>query len=466
MFERMDGTQRTPYDSQVKVLRWLEDNWNKSDVFAIVAPTAFGKSFLARSIQLETCADIVTINNELVRQMADAYRKDITVAIGRAHYKSPDAYITAHGKAFSATSHMLYNSVTFFNSRVQEEAYHKPVVILDEADQQLSLLLLRISTKIKLEFGERGQIPSIDFAKRVLEHRIIKHRKALNKKYSQTIERKMLKALHAKSLIEADSASVACSIEDNELIIKPLYLPTKVINKLFGNSKLILLSGTLFPEDITDLIGRKKYISYQAPSPIPVENRKVIYEPIESDLSYPVNYDEAAKELIHLLEKYPQRPAVVHVTYNDMSELSWRIPNTLVHDKHNKKEALKKLEKTKGVLLAAGMTTGIDLKDDMCRLNIIFKASFPSTQDTWVKKRMAKTNGDVWRVQQVLKSTVQAAGRSTRSPNDASTVVIADRRIMALIARHWDLLPSYFTDALILGGNNKLEDFKDVNVRL
>lgn len=450
MFESFDGTDKIPYQAQIDVLKWLEANWDKSDVFAIIGPTACGKSFLSKTIQRETKADIVTISNQLVRQFKESY-PDTIVAIGRQHYYTQDAYEYAHSQAFIPNSEMIFNSVSYFNTRSRDDISRKKVIVLDEADQQLNLFLLRIETSIKLGVSDKNWEPTIAFAKKVLSNRILRHRRELNKKYSVTKETKMLKAMQVKAILEQDSSAVACRIEGDKLIVKPLYIPKNSIKKIFGGSKIILLSGTLFHEDVSDLIGGMRYLTYQMPSPIPVENRPIVYEPINTELNYPINYDSLANDVIELLEKYPQRPAIIHMAYKDMAELSLRIPRVLFHNPDNKEAVLEELHQTKGVLLAAGMTTGIDLKADRCRLNIILKASFPPKTDLWVMKRLSKSCGDTWRIQQVLKYTIQAAGRSTRSVDDSSTTVIADPRIMDLVSTNWDYLPNYFREALVLG---------------
>jgi Rad3-related DNA helicase len=117
-------------------------------------------------------------------------------------------------------------------------------------------------------------------------------------------------------------------------------------------------------------------------------------------------------------------------------------------DKEQKQEVVAKWLKEGGVLLGAGLTTGIDLKYDLCRLNIISKIPFPNLGDVNVAKRMALD--PKWYPMSAAKQVIQACGRSTRSEDDYSVSVIIDNRWSQLYHSVKDTVPQFFKEVVDL----------------
>jgi Rad3-related DNA helicase len=103
---------------------------------------------------------------------------------------------------------------------------------------------------------------------------------------------------------------------------------------------------------------------------------------------------------------------------------------------------------TGGVMLACGMAEGVDLKGDLCHVNIIPKLQFSYLGDPWVQKRKELHDGDLWYSLATVKWMLQAAGRSTRSEKDYSEIYILDQAFGGLVMRTKKHIPRYFMEAI------------------
>jgi len=448
-----DGSNRRAYKQQKEVLDWVEERIDSKNVLAITAPTASGKSYICRAIQRNCNTSIVTINNQLVKQFIKDYNT-VTPVIGLQHYPNLAYYNAAWENLHDPSTSVILNPISYAMSCYKDYP-SREVLILDEADQHLGLLLEFSKFSIKLTAKERLDAePTLDFVRHILNKRIGNLQKRQLKKFKYSVGKKIDKYRFMLSNIAYDPTVLAASIDEDMLYVRNIGLSASLRNKLFGDRTVIMLSGTLMSTDIGDLIGySRKVEKYSVPSPIPVEKRQVLYEPYQGELSYPIDYKEWAKYINQLLDKHTERPAIVHLPYSDAERLKKYLdrPDVFWHSKENKARALAKNAVKEGVLIACGMSTGVDLKGNKCRLNIIGKAMYPSLNDEWVKKRRARHNGEQWYVEQAIKHLVQSAGRATRTKMDYSKIVIADPRLMALIASNKNSIPDYFLDSLVLG---------------
>jgi Rad3-related DNA helicase len=107
------------------------------------------------------------------------------------------------------------------------------------------------------------------------------------------------------------------------------------------------------------------------------------------------------------------------------------------HDKFNKRDVLKGFIESTGndILVAAGMTEGLDLKDDLARFNIIAKILWPSLEDP-IYQRMLEERPDnyAWIA---ARSVMQAAGRVCRGPEDYGLTLILDSSYKRIPRHTW-----------------------------
>lgn len=119
-----------------------------------------------------------------------------------------------------------------------------------------------------------------------------------------------------------------------------------------------------------------------------------------------------------------------------------------VSDEISNQNLLKVHSRSKNtVLLSPSMTTGVDLKDDLSRFQIIVKMPFSSLADTRIKKK-SEISSD-WYSCEMLKTFIQACGRSTRSVNDYSTTYVLDSSFRYWINKYQKWLPQQFLQRLI-----------------
>lgn len=469
MFKHFDGTDKKMREAQKQCLDFLTDNWHKTNIFVINAPTASGKSALARAIQLETNADIVTINNQLVRQFVNEY-PSTTAVIGRKHYLSVEKYKRSRGLLFTKHREAVFNPVSFALCENLVGTVRSDVVILDEADQHLSLLLEVVSTPITLSKSEFDKsAPTSSSLKQILEKRIKKNQVKLGKTEDnrELLYDEQASMRNLVSILENDSETLAVTkfIDEKaksakskyKMKITPIALPINFLKNLYDGRKVIMLSGSIFKYDVPDIVGcSRDFMYYEVDSPIPVKNRLIKYEPLEEPLGYGFDVEKVAGNLGELLDRYPIRPAVIHTTYGDSEKLREFLPNCKFNTKENKDQCVEDLNNSNHTILASGMFTGVDFKDDKCRLNIVLKAQYPSLCSLWVKKKA--TLNPRWYRLQTIRHLIQAAGRSTRTLEDFSTTLICDDRLIDLIMQEWDDIPKYFKEALIFGEPSKLVD--------
>lgn len=98
------------------------------------------------------------------------------------------------------------------------------------------------------------------------------------------------------------------------------------------------------------------------------------------------------------------------------------------------------------VLLSPSMTTGVDLRDDLSRFQIIVKMPFSSLSDPRIKRK-SELSSD-WYACQMLKTLVQACGRSTRSADDFSSTFVLDSSFNYWINKYQKWLPKQFLQRL------------------
>jgi Rad3-related DNA helicase len=96
------------------------------------------------------------------------------------------------------------------------------------------------------------------------------------------------------------------------------------------------------------------------------------------------------------------------------------------------------------ILVSPSMTYGVDLKGDLSRFQIILKAPWLPTKDVRVEKLM-KIDKD-WYGNAMLKTLLQACGRSVRAHDDWCETYILDGSIFDAINRNKKKLPKFFLD--------------------
>lgn len=475
-----DGTGRRPRPVQVDALQWLADKWD-SRVLCLNAPTGSGKSAIAKAVANSTGAHVITPSNLLVDQYSATYPRHNSLK-GRTHYEchgistfSCQEWVDVSGEAacdncpYEDAKRRALEEPTFFNPMsmfylTMNQRWSDPnTLIVDEAHTLSGMILQMCGTRLrKSEYrftdehtNELKLVPWLTLQLRRLGE-LQKLYKANHKKLLEVTREYQSMSLTLRGLQEnAQNYAIYMTEErfrgrpETFLNIRPTTPPLFVTQKLLKTRRLILMSGTLFNTDVTDLVGDVPYEMLDMPSPIPVANRTVHYRP----LPFPMNRNTEGYQIVQQIEeeiaKWPRCNTVVHLTYSMVKKLApqFRIP--VIHNtKEDKDDMLDLFKRRGGVFVAAGCAEGVDLPGDLCRLNIIPKLPFPDLSDPVVAKRKATEGGDAWYDLQTMKTLIQQCGRSTRGETDYSSIVIMDPNFPRLFSKTRRFLPKSFVESI------------------
>ena len=477
-----DGSGRPLRPVQIQALTWLQDNWSSADAFTMQLPVASGKSLIAKAIANATGGSIVTPSNLLITQYTDTY-KATNFLKGKQHYKCVSSGLSCHDwcnaleqkackdcpytaakKRALRGEQTFYNPMSLFYAGMSQEWKTAPVLIVDEAHQLPGMISMLCGVKLRhsmYKFNdstltELHLVPFLQQQVRNLSKLALYYDKDKKRLAEITDELERLKLVLLG--VETDASNYAIWIEqglfrgkpDRFLCVKPIRPPRSIVNSVLDGKKIVLLSGTLMPSDVQDLVGERRILSLDLPSPIPKERRKVFYKPLD----FKMNRDTAVAPIVDAIEsiiaKHPGKNAIVHVSYAMSKRLrkAFNIP-ILYNDPENKQKVLDKFIREGGVFLASGCAEGIDLKYDLARVTIIPKLLFPNLGDPVVSKRKSLEDGDVWFNCETLKTTIQQAGRSTRTEDDYSDTYILDPNFARIWRKTKHLLPASFNESLV-----------------
>ena len=100
------------------------------------------------------------------------------------------------------------------------------------------------------------------------------------------------------------------------------------------------------------------------------------------------------------------------------------------------------------VLISPSLYTGLDLKDDLSRFQIIVKVPYPDLGDRWTDaKRKASKQWYTW---QTALRLVQGYGRSVRSKDDWAKTYVLDSLFESFVKKNKHMLPDWFTNAIVV----------------
>jgi ATP-dependent DNA helicase DinG len=98
------------------------------------------------------------------------------------------------------------------------------------------------------------------------------------------------------------------------------------------------------------------------------------------------------------------------------------------------------------VLISPSLYTGIDLKDNLSRFQIITKIPFPNLHDRWIKAKRDIDNE--WYDWQTALRLVQAYGRSIRSKEDWAKTYVLDSAFGPFVGKNRNIFPDWFKRAI------------------
>jgi ATP-dependent DNA helicase DinG len=217
---------------------------------------------------------------------------------------------------------------------------------------------------------------------------------------------------------------------------------------------VIFMSGTLLDKNlISFLMGIKdeesKYLAL--PCPFDAEKRPIIYAKF-GKMSYyekQETFKRAVPIMERILDKNKDHKGIIHTSNYELSRwISDKIKNKrlIFHDSKTREESLAKHLRSElnTIIVSPSMFTGVDLKDDFSRFQLILKIPFPNLISKKIKRRLEmKPEWYNWRT---LIDLLQAYGRSIRNEDDWAETYILDECFDQILNN--SSVPQYFLDAL------------------
>lgn len=460
-------------DNQVEILEQIERDWDRADIFVIQAPVGSGKSHLAVTTANwahKTRGKRSTILTHRV-QLQDQYERsfpEIPALAGVGRYECP-TYKMSCGSTKEAIEGYCSGSCGYLQKRTAAERapvavynYHvftylsdeRDILICDEAhslfdilSEMFSLSLWKHKEKYPDGLKTCGDV-AIWLEKQIKEINL--DLQNLRTQLSKTAEgvkqiaelQKTVKKYY-KVLSGLQRAPLNFFIEhtrgdyfgkQKELLrIRPTTLvdlpPTLWNYKV--DQKIILMSGTISPEDIKKLgfVGRRiKYIT--GANPIPVERRPI-------DVSWGVNMGAQhqerntpliCKKIEELAAKHAGKKGLVHLTYGMVPKFKAHLRDSkyLWHTPEDREEVLRKYLESKEpvILMACGFSEGLDLAGEDFEWQAIAKIPYPSLGDQLVAK-WAREDPQ-WYLWLTIRQLEQMAGRISRGPTDYGKTYVLD----------------------------------------
>lgn len=512
----LDYFRGVPREGQIKILQQIHEGWERHDVFVISAPVAFGKSRVAHAISAwaAACGESATIatpDNLLLQQYLTEW-PELGVSLRRDLYASEGEYRAARAAAAAAPIR-----ATTYAGFLGTRAY-APVVTFDECHRLVAFLQDKEAVTIwACQHQVPGWVQTIDaLASWAQQNADTAQQRAeelqaavdaLGANIVLEIEREVARAKAARRAprkSELSEAAIVAVLLAQEA--KAKLREAKRLSRLAGKlaqhpatytvrrstrphfrhqcqcielvpltprfnkpilwpghrvRKLVLMSATIHAEDLFDLgLDRRRVLQLEAPSPIPPEQRPVVFAPVGSLglRSRTTDLPVVVAAIKRLLARHAGERGVIHCTYDLLEQLRatelGRDSRLVWGARGQRASVFQEWVNTAGrdarVLVGAGITEGIDLVGDRARWQVVTKLLYPSQADVavWAKSR-ARPGWYVW---QAVRDLLQTTGRICRGPEDFGVTYILTAEFHRILNEWRALLPDYFLDSLRIGG--------------
>lgn len=254
------------------------------------------------------------------------------------------------------------------------------------------------------------------------------------------------------------------SYEVVKVEFKPLDI-SKYCKAVFDKcSKTIIMSATIlnyktFCKNIGISPDNDEVKFIQVPSDFPVENRP-IYPMNVAYLNYNNLQLQETKSAItnavdNLMTIHNKHKGIIHTTsYEQLNFIKDNISKDnarrlIVTDPEIQRDEIVHehfYAKKPTVLISPSLHTGLDLKEDLSRFQIITKVPYPNKSDRWINAKRNKV--PEWYYWQTGLKLVQAYGRSVRSKDDWAKTYILDSAFQYFLRKNREILPGWFLNAI------------------
>lgn len=229
------------------------------------------------------------------------------------------------------------------------------------------------------------------------------------------------------------------------------------------------MSATIFPRVFMGYVGIKdNYRHIQLPNAIPVENRKILMNPIASFNNLNMKegepeFEDLIETLTSLLEfhaKEEHSGVIFTPSYNLAEKLRRSLYKKadklgygiLINQGADGRDSIIERFRDTGVkkrlLISPSFSEGINFEDDISRFQVIVKAPFRSLGDAFVKERI-KVDKE-WYELDCLIRVIQSLGRSCRHVNDFCISYVFDWNVLRLYNKYLKDVPQWFKDSVVM----------------
>ena len=250
--------------------------------------------------------------------------------------------------------------------------------------------------------------------------------------------------------------------DSNAITFRPVFAGEFIYDALFdGVEKVLMFSATILSKEMFCLnIGLDpddvEYI--KVPSTFPAINRPIIAK-YAGSMSYR-SIQETLPKMMDTLESIIRRSSdhrgIIHSTSERVAEyVRNNISKDLLHRLTFRKDfvtvndmmaAHEKIPNS--FIVASGLKEGIDLKNDLSRVQIILKVPYLDLSDKRTKRRM--TLDKRWYGYCTALLFIQSVGRSVRSPEDKAITYILDSSFSTFYNMNKAFIPDYIREVLFL----------------
>jgi ATP-dependent DNA helicase DinG len=284
--------------------------------------------------------------------------------------------------------------------------------------------------------------------------------------YIQYIDGKLLSFSHLFESYKSNPSNIVLDVLVNksekmysgiELVTQHIWIYEYINDIIWKNyDHVVFMSASILDKKMFSFINgldEKLTSYYEIPTPFDVKNRKIFFIKI-GKMNFN-NKEETFEKQVpwikKILEKYKDSKGIIHTTNYEITD--WLKNNImderlLFHDTEDRHEILEKHlnSSTPTVLVSPSMMSGIDLKDNLARFQILLKIPYPNISSNKIKGRQ-KTNPD-WYSFKTIMDLIQTYGRAVRSDSDYADMFILDSNFSDLLKYNSDKMPSYFKDAI------------------
>jgi len=490
-----------PYPSwhpgQEQAMEWLLDNYQDTHVMLLDAPTASGKSAIAKAIEQLTGEWVydATWSRKLQKQYTEEFH--VPNIMGRGNFEckpgaehgaefcdlrfcddddpargypgelAPHCPFIQQFNAGTAAPFAVLNYLVLFNylGHPKRPLPRREWLVCDEGHMLEDAIGQYVDVYLDRVWFEKIGFPVELPIDGKVKANILDWSEAAGEVETMREDKKTQLAWNEAKRMAAQAANKIAKgfiVDDDGLVISIRCLwPLEQARELFIDffPHVLVMSATIGDMDaLARAMGLPKdsYKKLSVPSCIPVGQRPIYIEPISS-LSYnaePVDYERMADAIIDWAQnQFPSEKGLVHVSSYMMAKRLGRLLATrglgnrvVIQDRRDPK-IQEYWERTSGTILCSPVAgLGLDLPY-LFGWQVIAKLAYPSLSDKIV--RMRKDIDINWYLRQTANKTVQMAGRVCRTPTDEGITIIADSSFKNNVWRRArNSFPGWFAEAL------------------